>query len=257
MLPKLKEYFHCNLIWKQLVQQKNIQTTSEELRKQEQVSIPSILVPNQYSELHLMACQGNSTSASSYLEQCSSMEINKQDHNGNTPLIWATLQNQEETIQLLLDNQASVNAQNFIGETSLFLAASYGYDNIVSILLEYGANPNICNLDGTSPLHMAAANGYENILETLFRFGAYLNCQDDCGDTPLHYAIRDEQLKIVEQLITRCNADVNICNEDQETPMDLASCLGMNEKYNIQFLSSNNVSNGSSIKMDNEEANWI
>jgi len=255
-------YFCGNLIWKQLVQQKNIPTTSEELiqRKPEEVFTSTIFVPNQYSELHVLACQGNmnSKSSSSYLEQCSSVEINKQDHNGNTALIWATLQNQEETIQLLLDNQAYVNAQNFIGETSLFLAASYGYDNIVSILLEYGANPNICNLDGTSPLHMAAANGHENILEILFRSGAYLNCQDDCGDTPLHYAIRDEQLKIVEQLITRCNADVNICNEDQETPMDLASCLGMNEKYNIQFLSSNNASNGSSIKMmDNEEANWI
>jgi len=249
-------YFCGNLIWKQLVQQKNIPTMNSEeesSRKKQEVSVsPStIFVPTEYSQLHVMACQGNSINAGSYFEQCSSFEINKQDHNGNTPLIWACNVAQEETVQILLDNHAYVNAQNFVGETSLFLAASYGYDNIVSMLLEHGANPNICNIDGTSPLHMAASNGHETTLEILVSSGAYLNCQDDCGDTPLHYAIRDDQFKIVDQLVTRCNADVNIFNEDQETPLDLASCLGMNEKY-VQFLSSNGSSSSSMM-----EAAWI
>jgi len=229
-------YFCGNLLWKQLVQQKK---TTEVPVFVERLPAQPVVFPSSsshYSQLHVMATQGNLQSATSYLEQCASGEINRQDHNGNTPLIWAALHGQEDLVQLLLDNSAAVNAQNFVGETALYLAASYGNDNIVTMLLEYGANANIANIDGVVPVHMAAAGGHMNTLEILARCGAFMNAQDDCGDTPLHYAVREGHLMVVERLVTRCNANVDICNEDQETPVELASSLGMNDGY-VQFLS--------------------
>jgi len=205
-----------------------------------------------YSELHLLACLGNVQSGTSYLERRPALsDINKQDHNGNTALHWSTLQGQEDFVQLLIDNHAFLDAQNFVGETALILAASNGFDNVVALLLEHGANPNIANLEGATAVHLAAAAGRFASLELLVSFGAFVNCQDDCGDSPLHYAIREEQMKVVDQLVTRCNASVDLCNEEQESPLELASCLGMNDY--VQFLSK--FSQGS-VSMDAEELTW-
>jgi len=237
-------YFCGNLIWRQLVQQQQPKNVKSPVVENSTEVPPVFINATQYSQLHVLASQGNVTS---YLEQCSPNDINKRDHKGNTPIIWASLQKEEETVQLLLDNNAAVNAQNFAGETALFLSASFGYDNIVTLLLESGASPSICNVDGVSPVHMAAAAGNITTLEILAHNGAFFNCQDDCGDTPLHYAIRECQLKTIEFLVARCNTSVDICNEDQESPIELASCLGMNDQV-IQFLSK--FSQGSAYKMD-------
>jgi len=246
-------YYCGNLIWRQFMQSK--ETKNIEARTAVKASpAPAALqyiASSKYSELHLLACLGNLQSGSSYLEGCPTSAVNKQDHNGNTALHWAALQGQEDFVQLLIDNQAFLDSQNFSGETALFLASSYGFDNIVAMLLENGANPNITNLDGATAVHLCSAGGHTASLELLARFGAFVNCQDDCGDLPLHYAIREGHMKVVEQLVTRCNASVDLCNEEQESPLELASCLGMNDY--VQFLSK--FSQGS-VQMDSEELTW-
>jgi len=216
-------YFCGNLLLKQLVQQKKSSPSPVKAI----VTAPVVALPLGYSQLQ---------SATSFLEQCPSAEINKQDHKGNTPLHYACLEGQEELVQLLLDNNAAVDSQNFVGETALFLAASYGRDGVVMMLLEHGANASISTIDGVSPVHMASANGLCSTLEVLYRYGSFMNIQDDCGDTPLHYAVREGQLKVCDQLVTRCNADVDICNEDQEAALDLALSLDMSVDF-VQFLS--------------------
>jgi ankyrin repeat protein len=46
------------------------------------------------------------------------------DHHGNTPLIWAASEGNDDIVQLLVEQGANVNTQNFAGETALFLAAA-------------------------------------------------------------------------------------------------------------------------------------
>jgi len=225
-------YFCGNLIW-QMMQGKEA-VKSEPKVSSKATSVPIQYINNgNYSQLHLLAYLGNSQNASSFLDRCPVSEINKQDHKGNTALHWAAVQGHSDLVQLLIDNNVFVNAQNFNGETALILAASCGFDSVVSVLLENGANPNIANLDGATAVHLAAAAGKLTSLELLVRFGAFVNCQDDCGDTPLHYAIREGQLKVVEQLVTRYNASVDLCNEEQESSLDLASCLDERSSFNF------------------------
>jgi ankyrin repeat protein len=95
---------------------------------------------------------------------------------------------------------------------------------------------------------MAAANGRLSTVALLVSFGAFVNCQDNEGDTPLHYAVREGHLQLVEQLVTRCNACVDIPNEDQDTALELASCLGMNDY--VQFLA--RFSKGSAMETSAE-----
>jgi ankyrin repeat protein len=161
-------------------------------------------------------------------------KINARDHNGNTPIIWAAAQGKFEVVELLIDQGADVKIQNFAGETALFMAAAEGYDQICRLLVEHGANPNQKNLDGATPAHIAAAGGHIAVLEVLATHGAYMNQQDDEGDTPLHWAVRESRLKAVEYLVSQCNAQVDLRNESQETPLQLASILEETEM--VEFL---------------------
>lgn len=232
--------FYCgNMIWRQFIEGAK---ANNEVRKPisssnvqyETATVFNLPQRQEYSALHVSACIGQFKSANALLEN-NENDVNKQDHNGNTPLIWAASEGNDDIVQILLDSRADVNMQNFYGETALFLAASRGYDVICSMLMENGANPNIPNLDGSTAAHMAAASGHSNVLMILINRAAFVNGQDDCGDTPLHYAVREEQYSIVEMLVTRCHASVDIQNDDQETPLQLASCLECTEM--VQFLS--------------------
>jgi ankyrin repeat protein len=224
-------YFCGNIIWRQLVQTK----TSETKKVSVSIEHPVRLLNSQYPSLHQLVCGGNVRETTNYLEKISEQQVNQVDHNGNTALVWAVIQKQEDFVRILIENNSDLNIQNFAGETALFLSTSFGYDNISALLLENGANPNVCNAEGVSPAHMAAAKGNSNHLKLLSSYGAFMNAQDQSGDTPLHFAIREAvDLNVVDTLITRCNASVDIWNADQETALTLASELGMNEY--VQFL---------------------
>jgi len=152
--------------------------------------------------------------------------VSELDEFGNTLLHLTTEQNNEFFIQQLIDQEVvDVNAQNFAGETALFIAAKMGFDRIVRFLILHGANPNFSDLEGTTPAHIAAACGRVDVLLTLATYGAWLNVQDDVGDSPLHYGVRESQEKVVEFLVQNCRVNVDLENEDLESPLQLALCL--------------------------------
>jgi len=242
-------YFYGNMIWRQFVQSKANTAVKQVKSSEERMQLVTVPSSNkqEYSQLHISACLGQMKATNSYLENCSVYDVNKRDHNGNSPLHWAASEGNDEVVQLLVDSRADVNMQNFAGETPLFIAASRGLDSTVALLCELGANPNIPNIDGASPLHMASASGFGNTVMLLLSKGAFANAQDDAGDSPLHYAVREERLDIVELLVTRCNACVDIKNDDYETPLQLASCLESTEL--VQFLSKFGKHEGNSDAM--------
>jgi len=168
--------------------------------------------------------EGSYEAVSDILEDSREKEMELPDQNGNTPLIWASIQNDIEITEALIESDANVNAQNYQGQTSLFMAVSMGYEEMARILLENGANPNISTLEGVSPLHMAAANGARGLLVLLLGYGAFINEQDENGDTVMHYAVREGRVDILKFLASFC--DTKRINEDDETALDLATLLG-------------------------------
>jgi ankyrin repeat protein len=235
-------YYCGNLIWRQFLQGKTVTETVE--KKQAFTSFEQPATQT-YTNLHFHACVGSTKDSTNAFESSSSGELNKMDHHGNTPLIWAASEGNDDIVQLLVEQGANVNTQNFAGETALFLAAARGFDTIVHTLLENGANVQITNLDGATALHMAVANGNLSTMTLLVKYGAFVNSQDDNGDTPLHYAVREEQARLVEMLVSHCNADVDLMNDDQETPLELASCL---ESTNIVRILSHFAKEGMTVE---------
>jgi len=173
-------------------------------------------------------------------------KLNARDHHGNTPLIWAVMQGNEQLAELLIDQGSAVNMQNFVGETALIMAAARGFDKICTLLVENGADTRLASLDGSTPLHMAAAGGHLEAIKSLVLHGAFVNVADEEGDVPIHYAVREEQRDAIELLVKYCGADPNLANEDGETPYDLALDLKEDTVDLLSGAFNNNSSSSSS-----------
>jgi ankyrin repeat protein len=202
--------------------------------------VESATLNHGYTELHQVAFMGTANERM-VVENAPYDNLNIRDHNGNTPLIWAASEGNEQLVEALLDQGALVNMQNFVGETALFLAAARGFDRICALLIENGGDTRLATIDGATPIHMAAACGHLEILKLLTSRGSYVNAVDEEGDCALHYAVREGQRASIELLVKHFGADHNLKNDDDETPLDLAIELG--ETAIADFLSKFNGTN--------------
>ncbi len=66
-------------------------------------------------------------------------KVNEMDEDGDTALIMAAGNGNEETVKLLIDAGADVNAKNGDKETALSIALEEGFDGIVKLLKDAGA----------------------------------------------------------------------------------------------------------------------
>ena len=86
-------------------------------------------------------------------------DINAKDGGfGVTPLGWAALLGQTETVELLIQEHANVCAKNRDGATPLHAAAFLGRTETVDLLIQKGADVNAKTSNGETPLDSSAAN---------------------------------------------------------------------------------------------------
>lgn len=78
-----------------------------------------------------------------------------------------------DIIKTLLENGANINMQNENGMTSLMFAAEYGNIEMVRLLLTYGPNLNLNEYKyGYTSIRLAKKNNHEKIVEILRQAGA-------------------------------------------------------------------------------------
>ena len=132
-------------------------------------------------------------------------DVNARRGNGNTPLLFATMEwgggtvgvpasEGPAVVQMLLGAGADVNARNGDGDTPLLHAAGGHVDpdpdsgtrriqspGIVSLLLEAGPDVNVRSKRGGTPLHQAAAAGGSETVALLLEAGAEVNARNEGG----------------------------------------------------------------------------
>ncbi|KAL2841756.1 kinase-like domain-containing protein [Aspergillus pseudoustus] len=81
------------------------------------------------------------------------VDVQKADHNGDTPLGIAAGLGNAHIVRLLLNAGAKVNATSRGGETPLMLATRHNHRNVAQILLQYGADCKVYSEDGWTCLH--------------------------------------------------------------------------------------------------------
>jgi len=152
--------------------------------------------------------------------------VDARDFEENTALIAAASAGQIETVKQLLDNGAHPDSQNVYGYTPLLAALSHGHLSVASTLIQRGANVHLSSVEGESAVHFAAIRGDESLVASLLENGAFLNVQDGEGDTVLHWAVREKTYAMLNYLLQQKHCNSSIANEDGETPLHLAACLG-------------------------------
>lgn len=141
-------------------------------------------------------------------------------------LTYAVLYGNEAAVQKLITAGADLNKQDKNGETPLLM--SYQHPNVSTILLDAGANVNIANRRGESPLMRFIAESNPNVFR-LINEGANLHHQNVSGDTTIGIAVQssrgDNKLSIIRKLI-REGVDLNKHSILNHTPVVTAALHG-------------------------------
>jgi len=146
---------------------------------------------------------------------------------GLTPLHVAVFNNQIEIVKRLLEEpNINVNIQTEDGKTALHLAAINGRFEMIALLLKApNANLNIQDDIGDTVLHLILdVNLDEDRRKAVYLLcdcGADRDCQNNAGITPLHFAAGEDDLDVIQRLITEKN--INLATENGSTPLHMAA----------------------------------
>lgn len=173
------------------------------------------------------------------------------------PLHLAVLYKGVSVIRKLLDICGDPDKQDSNGETPLLYACRQNEPDKVAVLLEYGANPSVCNNRGESPFSVTLDQGIQKQLldrlnarlirvlwtkadveevPILLRAHADVNCVDPEGIPALILAIRTGDYNAVIQLFEIQGMQANTCDpkSGNNALHDLVmSSLGTQEKEDI------------------------
>lgn len=187
------------------------------------------IITGKYMSICAAAYTGTSYRVKEHLE--AGVNINDRA-DGQSPLHFAAEGAASEPIKLLIDRGADVNKKNHEGNTPLHLVALKGKKKItnaqkqvisetINLLTTEGADVNSRNDKGNTPLHLAARTGHIETNHLLIDDGADINAKNEQGDTPLHFAAQLGQKKTIALLIAK-DADEDSKNNDGQTPVDVA-----------------------------------
>lgn len=118
------------------------------------------------------------------------------DDEGVTPLhiaVYSFYTCNEDIIEFLLANKATINVQDHKGHTPLYMVALNGFNKknavlMAKFLLKRNADPNIPCHDGRTPLHAAVWAFNYNLVKLLVENNAHIDMKDVYGATPLDMA---------------------------------------------------------------------
>lgn len=209
------------------------------------------------SLLHLAAQKGHAEVLEKLIHSGVSVDV-KNDQK-TTPLHIGALNNHVEVTEILLENGARINLQDLSGQTAIFKAAQNENFGIVKLLLNQGAVVDFQTQDGKTLLHLAVLNGNAGLTEELLEHNTAINSQDQLGQsamhiaaiqgnlgivellylnlgmvdlkdaygkTPLHYACLNNHAPMIQDFVSKYDANLQVKDNDGNTPLHLAAQHG-------------------------------
>lgn len=134
----------------------------------------------------------------------SGANIDVADHNGKTPLHWAT--NSLAATNLLLHNGAAIhiNTPDNSGKTPLHEAIIKNNPDVIKLLFDQGAASTLDNV-GRTLLHYAAQHTTPQVVQFLLDHGEapHLALQDAYEMTPLDHAIHQRNIPVINYFLLK------------------------------------------------------
>ncbi|KAJ4352429.1 uncharacterized protein N0V89_007777 [Didymosphaeria variabile] len=161
-----------------------------------------VLAQQNFSDIHLVVLGLLSHDLESLLKtDCT--EINLQDVNGRTPLLWAAWRSDIASVLLLLKYGADINKPDHALYTPLARAAQAGDLSTVEILLTAKAESHVRTSWDHQPIHLASENRLNGngVVKALLEWGADSNAYSKGSGTPLHNAANRGSIHTMRTLI--------------------------------------------------------
>jgi ankyrin repeat protein len=161
------------------------------------------------------------------------VNVNLQDKEGRTALMYATVMQHEAAVIMLLETRADVTLCDKAGGNALNLSmeqssAQASSESVLRLLLEAGIQTNVCAKDVRSPLMAAAWYGCTIALRMLLDAGAELDLKDEDGETALTLAAFKGYSEEVQMLLSS-GADANVSRSDGRAAIMLSAIEGKEE----------------------------
>ena len=140
---------------------------------------------------------------------------------GKTPLHWAAIMNNYQSIkELLQKGNTDLHAQDEVGATPLHYAASNNYVACILPLVQHGAHSGVLDNRGFNPWHLAAQSGHVNAIQTLNRYGTTQVLGINYF-TPFHIAVQHNRKEVFPHLLAG-GISINQPADQGLTPLHLA-----------------------------------
>jgi len=107
----------------------------------------------------------------------------------------------DKATQLLTDHPTLINAKDGDGDTGLIIAIRNDDQDWTGFLLQKGADPNLGGANGDTPLITAARSGFDQAADWLIALGAEVDGTNKAGETPLIVAVQQHNLRLVRLLL--------------------------------------------------------
>ncbi|GFO31544.1 ankyrin domain protein [Plakobranchus ocellatus] len=149
------------------------------------------------------------------------LDVDATDTCGMTALHEACKCSRNACLELLLSRSKHIDRRDVWGRTPLLKALVYRNTQAARVLLAKGANPNAEDHYGMTPLATAIDYNWPDMLSLLVYHGADLNlisrAQHQCSGPPLYRAINNQNLAMVQQLLS-LGATTQPCNCSMSAP---------------------------------------
>ncbi len=188
-----------------------------------------------------------------YENNYGALEVNMQDNDGNTALMYAARANNFPVAQTLLSSdRVQIGLRNNETQTALEIAKSLGNEEVSNLLSdvlavykdEFFKAAELCNLDnlrlyraeinpntrneyGETALIIAARSGCRNVVSELLSYVHIdANAKSDDGTTALTAAIVDRRVRAANELLNNAEVGVNVYGRDGKTALMWAVIVG-------------------------------
>jgi hypothetical protein len=189
-----------------------------------------------FKELSEIIKIGDSSKLLDYLKQNPSVNINKQDEDGNSLLLIAINSGNPLVVKILLDQGGDVELKNKEGYNSIFLALKNDNIYLLGNVLAYGGNLHSRETKmGNTPLLEAVNNrGFKNVEFLINQFPRLnLEVTNNNGNTPFLLAVSQGQIEIANLLFKR-GSKIDVKNSEGLSALDLAKAK--DDQNMIEFL---------------------
>lgn len=137
-------------------------------------------------------------------KQLKTVDVNSQDADNFTALMYAAFEGHVEVAKLLLKEGADVSLVNNQNRNALMFASTSPSAEMVKLLIDAGSDVNLeDSVENWTPFLMAAAEGLIENMELLEAAGANIKALDVDGESALDFAMAHQKQEAMVYLIQK------------------------------------------------------